>query len=266
MLKNERTTNVMGNSLEAASIIEIERLTKEACIGREIKFAETPALPGIVFIHQPDGEIEEREKPRGLYKTKLDTPAAFVAYVKEVAEKNTDGTIFYTETGLVYVFGDDFAKDRAVCPLTLSPQFKQLAAIAGKPMSQAQFVRLLRVDFNGCVGSEGLLPLVRNLKWSAGSESSGNIQHGRESMGRSITAEVRGEAAIPEETYLVIQPWENFPFATRVDCAIEIDAANKTFALTPYPLSMRKAIDAGVEQIAELLTAKDMPPAFLGQP
>jgi len=234
--------------------------------GRDVKIFESPSLPGVVFVQDKDGDIEERDKPRADYRTKLDTPAAFVDYVKERFKESGAGTVFYTETGLVYVFGDDFAKDRALCPLTLSPQFKKLAAVAGQPLSQQQFVRLLRVDFNGCVGPEGLLPLVRNLKWTSGGESSGNIQHGRESMGRSITAEVRGEQAIPEETYLVVQPWENFPFSTRVDCAIEIDAANKTFALTPYPLSMRRALDAAVDQLAELLTQPGLPPAFLGQP
>lgn len=253
----------MSNSMDAEAIREIERLVND---GRSIRIVKAPDEPdGVYYLQAADGKHERVVAARKPYRTTLDTPDAFVKFVKENF-RGAYQAIFYSFNQIVFQMEENYMDDCAECPLTVSPQFDWLQTKSAPPMRQDAFVRLLRITLEGCVTDSNLLSRVRNLKWRSGSDSEGSIQHGKSSMSRAIQAEVMGTDTIPEEIALSVPVWANWQHRAVVRCAIEIDAASQMFSLTPYPLSIQNAKDEALDSLAELFSEDGMPPAYLGKP
>ena len=254
-----------GQDLGSA-IREIERLTK-AAHKTEIIAAQGAGEPaGVYYLVGPDGLAQKVVAGPSRHREKLATPAEMAAFIDAYAGGEGKGVTYFDEQAVVYVFDGEDRRDFAVCELPKSPQYLKLAACACKAMGQADFVRLLRIDLRGCLAESNLLPLVRQLKFTADRASEAAIQHGRESIGKQITAAVTGESAIPEEVTLFVPVFENHPFRARIQCAVEVMVLDQAFRLTPYPMEMRQAVDAALEDVRHVVGGPDMPRVFRGQP
>lgn len=224
----------------------------------------TPERTGVYYLVGPDGKAEMKVADPDWHRELLATPSDLRRFIENVADHN-DGTTFYDEQKITFVFDLDDRRNLATTTLVPTPQYIWLAQKSGQTMTQKDFVRLLRINFRSATDGT-LLGLVRNLKFSSNADAAGSIQQGRESMGRSIVNEVRGESAIPEEVALTIPIFENHPFMASVNCAVEVITAEQTFKLTPFPLSLKIAMDSALADIAELLSAEGLPPLYRGSP
>lgn len=258
-------------SITAEAIQEIERLTNET---KRVGFCRPDGLPKhLVYQTGPEAQCELVEVPIGPHNITLETPDEFVAFVTAHTEpagpggRQTAPRVFYTANGLDFIFDLNAPRqDHARCPMPFTAEFTWLRDKSGAMLNQKAFVRLLRIDLRRCFTDSNLLALVRNLKWKVGADTAGDVQHGRESLGRAIQAEVRGESSIPEDIFLSVPIWENFRFATTVTCAVEIFPAEEVFKLTPLPGSMERALDDGLDAIRELFESEDkFPPFFRGK-
>lgn len=260
----------MSDFPSSQAIQEVERLTNDAKKPFVIQLKGiAPNEPYLVWDPKEKGLILTRMERAPIAVT-LESPEA----LKEFIENPPHGFVFegegpalyYNEESLTLRF-DESIRDNAACQLKHSPQFLALRDVASqKPFRQRDFVRFLRIDLFGCFSAESsLLPLVRNLKWTNSAEGGGNIQHGKESMGRSIEARVSGESTIPEEVTLFVPVYENFRNIQPVQCAIEILTDEQAFRLTPYPMSLSNAVEETVEAIG-LLFADCGVPAYHGRP
>lgn len=252
----------------AEFVREIERLTQAAL---RTTFVQAPGEPKHVYYELgPGGRCEWREADREPLAVQLATPAAFVEYVKSHNQGDSPGgEVYFDETALVFVHNDTVRRDRAFCKLAPSPQLTLLHKLATSLAlyPQRDFVRLLRIDLAGCFsGQSNLLPLVRNLKWTGANEANLAVQHGKESIGRAITAQVSGADAIPEEVTLFVPIWENHDARQFVRCAVEIAPQEQSFRLTPYPLQIREALDGSLRDLRVLLDACEPCPRFHGKP
>lgn len=263
----------MSELLNAESIEAIERLSQAATA--EVFVSRPGDPPHVVYQQQLDGSYAATETVRKPLDVQLKTPSALVEFVAssgwvldpEADEPSTKAEIYYDETAIVCVLDGDERRDRATCKLVLSPQYKWLRDVAPKQAyRQTDFVRLLRIDLRGCMAVEtNLLGIVRQLKFDAAQQSVSNVQHGRESIGRTIAAEVAGTGAIPEEMALSIPVFENFPFIARVTCAVEVIVADQSFKLIPIPLDVPQAMEEAMAALAAVLETVDVP-AFYGAP
>jgi hypothetical protein len=123
-----------------------------------------------------------------------------------------------------------------------------------RPMDQRQFVRLLRIE----LGLDTLLVAkFRKLDWQSGAATKGEVAHGRDRMGREIQAEVQGVEELPEEIDVRLavyaNPGERDESIFLVRCAVEIDAANQRFTLTPLPDEIERVIDMAQASIRNRL-------------
>lgn len=181
--------------------------------------------------------------------------------------KTDNSTTFVNESEAVFVKDLADRRDTATCVLIQTPQYLWLSKQAGTALSQAELVRVLRITLRGCLDSESsLLALVRNLKFNRTADGTAELKHARESLGRSITATIEGQTAVPEEVTLSVPVFENYPSSQRIVCAIEVFTQEEKFKLTPYPMEVRFAMDRTLHAIAESLMGDDMPPVFIGQP
>lgn len=249
------------------AIQKIEELTKKAMTAQVI---QVPERKGVYLLQKPDGTAEMMVADPSWHNEVLDTPEELVRFIKDdIANGGGDANtaaIFYSEQFINFVYSLEDRRDIATCMLKQSPQYQWLAKFGGQPMTQASLVRALRIDFRGCLQHEGFLTVVRNLKWAVNSDGERAIQHGRESMGKNLIAELKGEAAIPEETALLVPVFDNWNGRKLVRCAVEIDPANQSFAITPYPQEMKTAMDDTLADIAEAFEAIEGLGVYRGRP
>lgn len=253
-----------GSKCSANAITEIERIVGEA---RKSTILTAPQEPeGMYYLVGPDGKADLRTSKPDWLDAKLATPAELRRFIAG-DEVDTSREVYLDESKVIYVQDVNDRRDLASCDLIQTPQYLWLTKQAGIALTQQELIRVLRITLRGCLPSDStLLALIRNLKFQASQDGGVNIQHGRESLGKKIAAEVNADHEIPEEIPLMVPVFENFPFAHRVVCAIEILATDQKFKLTPYPLETRKAMDAALDAIEDLMGDDGMPPVYRGQP
>lgn len=228
-----------------------------------------PERAGVYAIVNPkDGSITARVREPGWHEESLETVAELGHFIQTYARGNS--AVFVSSTDVVFIYDQGDRRDRALCGLVVTEEFDWLLQKSGTVMGQAEFVRLLRITLARTLDSNpGLLPLVRQIKFTVGQDGETNIQHGKESMGRSITAKLMGVEAIPEEVLLQVRVYENGPnLKATVRTAIELDAANQRFKLTVFPGELEKARLEAMTAIQAGLQGQDeekCPPVFLGR-
>lgn len=174
---------------------------------------------------------------------------------------------FHNDRSIVLTLDSESRRDRVTMPLKHSPQFKTLLSL-GAELQPAQLVRLLRHDLYGVV-PDGLLPLVRRVDFKRRNDGSSNIQHGKESLGKSIEAEISGAENIPEYVTMMAPVYDAPDLSQKypVECSLDINAMAGTFRLCPLPGQLDMAIHAAHAFIHERLTdAIDQATVLYGSP
>jgi hypothetical protein len=243
----------------AEAIEKLQQLTSAA--------AKTTVFPvdvepkGTYYLVGPDGKAELKVAAPGWHGEKLATPQQLADFVAD--RKTENSVVFYNETGIHFVYDRDDRRDGAYCKLLISPQYSYLSS-ACSAMKQSDFIRLLRIQFRGCLGESNLLPLAKNLKFTNDQAAAGQYEQGRQSLSRGVVAQVTGADAFPEEVTLTVPVFENFEMRTTIDCALEVMPMEQQFKLTPFPLELSAAMNETLVAIAGLFTGKDMPPIYKG--
>lgn len=248
----------MANGLDAESIREIVSL---ADARRTAKFQRVEGEPEHIYWRlDPDGTADKVIADAPMLFRKMDRPADVVTFIGRIdpEEYRSEAAIFYDVVGVTCL--PDATDNRAsvFCPLELSPQMRWLTTQAKQPLSQRDFVRLLRIDLRGCFAAyPTLLSMVRNLRWTGTQFNDGAVSHGRESLGRAIEAQVSGADSIPEEITVTVPFWRQFPCSVSIACAIEILPQEQSFRLTPYPNEIDKATETALDALAAALESKN---------
>lgn len=244
---------------------QIERLVVDAAVAKMSNADREP--DGYYYLQQPKADAELiLARPKWHGET-LESPLEMEKFIADRLEKDFlkgDPAIFYGETAVVLAYDLVSRRDFARCTLQPSSQWMALVQNANKPMPQKDFIRLLRVTYRGCLADGNLVSTLRNIKWNNSDAGESAVQHGRESMGRQIIAQVQGIDVIPEEITLTIPVFENHAFRTRIQCAVDVNAEARTFSLTPFPQEMHNAMESTLDDILIGLTKANFPPAFRG--
>jgi hypothetical protein len=244
---------------------------KLAVEGAQAKLLPVPNGPKHQFLVQhPNGTLELEEaqpNPRQHVAGSLPTLIALarkfgLAQVGDpaVAAANGNVSVWYSRTGVVALLDDATRRDTVTYPLTLSPQLALLQSLDQKPlrMDQKQAIKFLRIDLEGCLArADGLLAIVRKLKWTAGKQSDAELEHARTSVSRSTQAEVSGASALPEGVSVEVPLFQGNCVGkkARVQLAIDVDPVAETFQFIPLPGQVEDAILMGEGWLGELLTA-----------
>lgn len=252
----------MSDAITSHAIKEIERLVSES---KKTAFERNDwDPPQVAWKIGPDGHAEKLIVDPKPLAVVLDTPDALVNYANAEADKQK-AEFYCSETRIILVLDKAVRRDIATCPLPLSPQY---AWLKGKtePRTQRDFIRLLRIELRGCLPPDSnLLTLARSLKWQTNAETTGNVQHGKESMGRNIDSQVSGPGSIPEEIALTVPVFESFPYRARIACAIDVQVSDQKLQLVPYPLEVDRAMHEAMTEIMLLLSSTELP-CYEGKP
>lgn len=154
----------------------------------------------------------------------------------------SEGPVCYvSEKQIDYVETPNDARGlRVRMPLTKTPPLLYLER-KDNWMDQDEFVRMLWIDFNGCFKTDVLLKSVENVNFSVGTTAAAGKQGERASVSREIKAEAVGASKVPEEVDVYLNLFDEIECKTIIRCAVELDASNHRFKLTPFPSEVTKA-------------------------
>lgn len=226
-------------------------------------------------IVRPDGTLEIQERlpqPRNIALSTVESVAEFYTHASENLDYD-EASIWYAENKIAIVLDDgpDGARrSLACCTLENTGEWDALLLAGENWYPQKQFVRLLRNTFGQCAtdSSRRLLHTSRIVAFSQSVAGHGKIEHGRESLGRDIEADVRSEAGdIPEEITLNVRIFTD-PYTTarhEIRCLVDVNAREGTFNLSPLEGDLNDAIEAETARIVDRLKQTGGP-VFLGQP
>lgn len=204
------------------------------------------------------------------------------SFCRAVAEFGSeDASVWYAEGLVIGLLGDGRREDRVVLRLHLADQFKAVAALdKGEPrrFDQRGMIWFLRHSMAKALADPGLVPLFRTFSFQQRNTGNSTIEHGKESLGRSVEAACTAGQTMPEWIEVRV------PFVTEPTLAkrypillmLEILTTECLFQLVPEP----GALDAVVAEFtANLHSALDshfrllheqaqcqVPPLFYGLP
>lgn len=261
----------MSDENLAGFTTEVERLVKAASRSSILEAPKSEPA-GVYFLMDAAGKANRMVAAPDWWRFQLETPAELAAFIREHPDTPDfeESAVYIDDTCAKWLRDEKDRRDVATCHLRKTEPFLWLEAAAKAPQTlrQADMVRLLRITFRGMVPNENLLPLVRNLKWQAGADATGDIRHGRESISVNVTAAITGAAAIPENVRFMVPVFENHPSVQAIDCALEVLAPENAFRLVPFPLQVRQALDAAIEGVRSVFAGDGdgMPPVYRGKP
>lgn len=214
----------------------------------------------IYFMRDEEGRLVARQAE----PTPRANTASSLTAIVEMMGAGSEPVIseaWYSRDGVTLFLDAKTRRDRVTLPVSISPQMKKLIELqSSQPtFSQSAFLKLLRIDLYGCLGSAGnLVEIVRRVKFKATQQAEGAVGHGSVSLGRAITAEVTGTGTIPETVTLDVPVFANACFSNireAVVCAVEPNAETNTFQLIPLPGEIERAVARGEGEIGEMIGA-----------
>jgi hypothetical protein len=248
-----------------------EFLAKQAVAAAEPQVAEFDPTKCHV-VRMPDGAVHFRPGVPPWRKHSafdLETIAAFADRFK------TDGpAIWVNRNGVVCLVNDSDRRERVEMKLSFSKQIQQLQTLEAKQMlDQRGLIFMLRTVFRGCLGrAPELIDVLRQVRFTVGSEGEQNIGKGKSSMGKTVRAEMTGVQNIPEYVTVSVPIFDNgslVMFTADVECVLEVLEQTQNFQFFPVPGRIEVAINQAETQLGEtvvsLLEGESFP-IYRGQP
>lgn len=163
---------------------------------------------------------------------------------------------------------ESYRDDIVSWPIKGSSKFESLVKQAPTPRAHVDFVRFivqnLRDEFDA--SAPGLLGTIRNLKMKSLDTYQGEVQHGRESMGRDIQNEIAGADKLPETIVIRVRRWADLDCFAEVECLLVLDVDARKLSLQPLADELEQAENAAQKWLHELLSGAVEASVFYGTP
>jgi len=194
---------------------------------------------------------------------------SFVAIAEDFQTRaDSKPRIWHGKDAVVLVCDDNDRRDSARLALPASEPLSWLWNLKRKtePMNQGELIRVLRLKLGQ---PSDLVAKFRKLDFSAGKTGAARVEHGKESLGREIIAQVNGVDDLPDVLDVSVRitdvPGANHPETIRV--GLEIDATREEFYLSPMPGELEAAVDRMHADLhKKLIAALPGLPVYYGAP
>ncbi len=159
--------------------------------------------------------------------------------------------------------------DRRECVhmrLAYTDQFAALTSLATESKNGAQMVRHLR--FNLPSVPQCVIDGLRRIDFTRTSSGHRTAEHGRETYGRAVEADVQQRDKIPEQFEVAVPVFRNQGLRSlstvTVQVGIHIDMENERIMMAPLADEIPSAIDRALEAIRGELADSTTLPIFMG--
>jgi hypothetical protein len=240
------------------------KLREFAAVANVPKIVTCDSMPEKVFVAH-NGRFEEHARSRKPINGSLVSFESFVEYATSVF----DSCELYVDCSGVYLVLD--IEDRwelMSMDFQYSSRFVKLMQLGDRGYSPAQAIRCLQ--FNLELQNQGVINSLRKINFQRRSDGASTVQHGKESLGKSVEAKVQQAEDVPESfvvnTPVFINP--GFRFEATVDVGLFLDLDEECIRFVPSADGIEMARFSAVNQtIAHLRTALgDGPKVYHGSP
>lgn len=239
----------------------------------EFKFHEHPQMPGRVWITHGD-EREQCDAPSPLRAHQL---AGFDDLVAALSDKTL------AKSPEIYVAADqivaflDREERRATVRLALqeTSRWKKVMALqTPSSMQPKDVVKMLKLELHGGNVAHVIQALSR-IEFTRTGTGRTNVEHGKESLGRSVEAQVQQAKDVPEKFTLAVPVWSTSGFgrfAGQVEFGIYLDLEAQTVELRVLADEVERVRNLALAQVVTELSVQiekatgSVVPVFLGKP
>jgi len=228
----------------------IDRLAELGSEAAGIEIKELDQRKVVVRTGTTYATVERDPPPR---KYVAEQVVGFVAIVEQLA---TNGIVFVDSESVVAVLDDDIRSDKIVMPLTESRALTALRELA-TPRDQRFLITKLREELAGCV-EERFLATIRRLDFSRKNDGRSSIQHGKESLGKSVEAVVQSaEGDVAEVIVVSFMAFTDIGAGSTIEvrCAVTLDAVNEKIAIRPVGEELTSGLLRARQGVCEKLGA-----------
>jgi len=217
------------------------------------------------------GKHEEVAVPPPFRNHCVGSLADLIAYAK----RQPEAVVWHCPECVILILDDKDRRDRTKFELTFSSAWRTLQQLNDgfMPLTQKDFVRLLRVQL---AASPATVTIFRKLSFQMQINGAGEVQKSRESLGKSIEAEVQGTAELPEDLLVTVPIYETAgerqTYSVRL--LLEYDAQAQRILVTTEPGLLAELEEQHQQDIRSRLVAgltadeRDEPmiPVYFGRP
>jgi hypothetical protein len=185
---------------------------------RQVEFHANEKLPNKVFIRSGD-QLIEKDSPAPLRAHKLLGFDDLVAAVKDASIAPAPEV--YVSGGRVCAFLDRAERRSMVAVELVESKRFQLVTKLQQPVAfePREAIKMLRFDLHGG-DVDGVIQSLRRVDFKRTSGGASSVEHGKESLGRSVEAVVQQADQIPDRFTLTVPIWST-PGFSRYSAKVE---------------------------------------------
>lgn len=231
-----------------------------------------PELPHDATLVAFKGKLEKIARVRPDRTEKLEDVGSFAKCVADFGAADLKRTVFVGIEEAVCVYGDD-RFDRTRLPLKVTDRWRALLDLYARDFTPKEAVQFLRFVLHAA-GADSMITALRVLNFEELKRVGSTVQHGRESLGRSIEAKVEQADRVPEQFRASVQVFRNAglrEIIAQVDVAVYLDVEKQRVRLVPLADAITSAFDTALWEAARkiedvLEEAEVVAPVVMGEP
>lgn len=247
----------------------ITRIAKLATEAEAVTVGAHPKLPDQVYVrHGTNLEWKDVPPPKRAHTLFSMRDLLELANNKTIA---ADPEVFHSATRVVVLLDRNQRREQITLPLVLTDRFKIVSAMGqngGLSFDVAGAVRFIRFDLHG-VGADGLVAALRKVDFTRKGTGASSVEHGRESLGKSVEMAVQQADQIPESILVDLPVFatdglRGIKASVRVGLYLDVQNEKVTFRLLADELAA--AVDYAQSQVHDLLVKHlSEVPVFAGE-
>lgn len=243
----------------------IVRLGRDA---ESVSLHSIEADPRVVLVRH-GSELETRSLPPPLRDATLQGLDDVVSFIGS-SGRAPRPELYYSDAGVRVLLDAEDRREQATLALAESARFDLLRELTTpKSFGQREAVKFLRYRLAG-TNVDHVVSALRQIDFSRRSSGAGTVEHGKESLGRSVEAAVQQADRIPDAFEVTTPVWTNpglRQITATVTVGLYLDLEKPAIELGVLPDEIESALCTALEELRRLL-AERLPevPLFHGAP
>lgn len=250
----------------AEAIGALVKLGQEA---RELTFHKDPMVPNKLWVRQGDG-VTVFDAPPPARAHKLLGYDDFVAVVTNPDVAKHPEVFLNAKSATVLLDGTD-RRERATVDFVESARLAECRVMQRQPrsMQPAEVVKFLRFHMHGA-NVDHVIQAMSRIDFSRTSAGRTDVSHGKESLGRSVEAQVQQADSVPKTFTVTVPIWTNPGFdrySAQVEFGVYLDLAAQTVELRVLSDEVERVVNLALATVAHDVgdaVSKDVP-VLLGE-
>jgi hypothetical protein len=253
----------------------VQAISTQALAGQRVTFHENGRLPHLVYVQKPTGEVEAVPVPPDDRNHTLYGIDDLAAALNDKAIAPRPEVYINGRGGDLTAYLDrDERRQSVTVPLAWSKRFTRCVELETKAvsMSPRDAVKFLRYELHGAPNLEThvIQPLSR-LDFNRTSAGKSHVEHGRESLGKSVELSVQQAENVPREFLIAVPIWTTpgaTRYATNITCGLFLDLEAQLVEFRVLSDECARVLANAVSALREDLAAMlpEGTPVFAGEP